>query len=423
VTVGAAGPPAAVAAGGSWLDRLVPAAPGRHVPPAPGLHDAADGRLPYPVWVGVGGLDALPAVVRAAAPAHRYVLVTDDTVAPLHAPAVGAAFRAAGLEAPLLVGIPAGERHKTRESWAGVTDALLDAECGRDTTVLALGGGVVGDLAGFVAATFMRGVPVVQVPTTLLAMLDASVGGKTGVDTPAGKNLVGAFHPPAAVLCDPATLRTLPRADLVAGAAEALKHGVIADPGYLAETASALAGPGAAGAPERAGGVAVGSPGASGDEERLQRLARLVARSVALKAAVVAHDEREGGVRKVLNFGHTIGHAVEALSGYTLRHGEAVAIGMVVEAAGAERAGVAAPGTADAVRQAVVALGLPVRLPDGMPAEAVLAATRSDKKARAGTVEYALPTRVGAMAESGGRWSVPLGDDLVREVLRAGGAA
>lgn len=394
--------------GAAWLDALTPPTPDRHAPPAAGLRDAAEGRLPYPVWCGAGALDALAAIVRAAAPAHRYALVTDTTVGPLHGARVAAALAdAAGGRPAVVVTLPAGEAHKTRDAWAAATDALLDAGCGRDTTVVALGGGVVGDVAGFVAATFMRGVPVVQCPTTLLAMLDASVGGKTGIDTPHGKNLVGAFHPPAAVVCDPAVLATLPRADLVAGGAEALKHGVIADERYLMAVMCWLANAGRADA----------------DLGTVSGTVDLVARSVALKAAVVAHDEREGGVRKVLNFGHTLGHAVEAESGYALRHGEAVAIGMALEADAAERAGVARVGTAAVVASAIETAGLPVRVPPGMTVEAVLARTRADKKARAGAVEYALPTAVGAMAEAEGRWAVALDDALVRAVLAAGGAS
>src|SRR5215207_9950142 len=191
----------------------------------------------YCVSIAEGLLDRLGDLVADAAPAHRYALVTDSTVRDLYAArALGAL--PAGAGGPFVV--PAGESHKTRESWARLTDELLAAGFGRDTAVIALGGGVVGDLAGFVAATFMRGVPYVQVPTTLLAMIDASVGGKTGVDTPAGKNLVGAFHPPAAVLIDPLALATLPARELVAGLAEALKHGVVADADYFAELEAAL---------------------------------------------------------------------------------------------------------------------------------------------------------------------------------------
>jgi len=357
--------------------------------------DAARGVLPYPVWVEPGLLADVGSLVPAVAPAHRYVVISDTAVAPLHANAV-----AAMLPRSLCLEVLPGESQKTRESWVRLTDEMLAAGCGRDTTVVAVGGGVVGDLAGFVAATFMRGVPVVQIPTTLLAMVDASVGGKTGVDTPHGKNLVGAFHPPAAVLADPLVLATLPRRELIAGLAEVVKHGVIADAAYFDAVRAAL-------------------PLLTGDEghNATALLAHVVAGSVATKASIVAADEREGGVRKILNFGHTIGHAVETLSGYSLLHGEAVAIGMAVEAEAAERAGIAERGTAQTVRDTLQAAGLPVRRPADIAPDDIIDATRGDKKARAGRVEYALPVRIGAMASAGGRWSLPLDDALLREAL------
>ncbi len=338
-------------------------------------------------------LDRAGELVREAAPAFRYAIITDDVVGPLYASRVSASFDA---HADVLT-VPAGEHHKTRESWARLTDQLLAAGFGRDTTILALGGGVVGDLAGFVAATFMRGIPVVQLPTTLLAMIDASVGGKTGVDTPAGKNLVGAFHPPSLVLSDPSVLQTLPAEQLRSGLAEAIKHGVIADERYFEHTVADLP-------------VLLSRPS---DTEMLH----LIARSVEIKADVVARDEREGGVRKTLNFGHTLGHAIESESGYRLLHGEAVAIGMVLESALAERAGIAESATLRRVREAVERAGLPSSLPEGMDADRVLAATRSDKKARRGTVEFALPRRVGAMAGSETDWAVRVDDGDVLAVL------
>ena len=350
----------------------------------------------YRVGIAEGLLDSLGTLVAEAAPAHRYAVVTDATVEGLYARRALATF--APGTAQLFV-VPAGEPHKTRESWARLTDELLAAGFGRDTTVVALGGGVLGDLAGFVAATFMRGVPYVQVPTTLLAMIDASIGGKTGVDTPAGKNLVGAFHQPAAVVVDPSTLATLPRKHLRAGLAEALKHGIIADEQYFERTVDALP-------------TLVGPAEGAAD-----RLADLIAHSVAIKADVVRRDEREGGVRKILNFGHTLGHAIELLSGYSMLHGEAVAVGMALESELAERAGVAQCGTLDRVRAALGAAELPAARPPAMRADDILAATRLDKKARSGVVEYALPRRIGAMAGEGGRWAVPVEDALVREVL------
>lgn len=351
----------------------------------------------YRVTVEPGALDRIGEIVRETAPAYRYAIVTDNNVGPRYAKRVSARF---GPAETAVFTVLAGESHKTRDTWAWLTDEMLAAGLGRDTTVIALGGGVIGDLAGFVASTFMRGVPYVQVPTTLLAMVDASVGGKTGVDTSAGKNLVGAFHQPAAVVADTSLLSTLPLDHLRAGMAEAIKHGVIADASYFASASAAAA--------------AVQSLDVGGSA-----VLDLVARSVEIKADVVARDEREGGVRKTLNFGHTIGHAVELCSGYSLLHGYAVAIGMVYEAAIAERIGIAENGTASRVLNAVRAAGLPHVRPSTVSVDDILIATRGDKKARGGHPEYALPKRIGQMAASEGGWAIPVSDDVVREALAA----
>jgi 3-dehydroquinate synthase len=348
----------------------------------------------YRVIIGAGLRHDFAALIANAAPAHHFAIVSDDQVAPHYAAELIQALAAHGQSSLHLV--PAGETHKTRESWARLTDDLLAAGCGRDTTVVALGGGVVGDLAGFVAATFMRGVPVVQCPTSLLAMIDASVGGKTGVDTAAGKNLVGAFHPPAAVLADVETLATLPPAHRRAGLAEAIKHGVVADAAHFAWLHGALP------------ALLAAEPAAT---------LATVARSVEIKAGIVRSDEREQGVRKTLNFGHTLGHAIEQTSGYALLHGEAIAIGMVLEARLAERIGVAERGTAAQIERMLVDAELPVALPHSLDGAEVLAATRSDKKARAGKVAYSLPARIGAMAGAERGWAIPVDDAAVREVL------
>lgn len=350
------------------------------------------------VVVEPGALRSLGVRLQSAAPAHRYAVVSDETVGALYGAAALESIAASGARGELLT-IPAGEVHKTRETWASLTDRMIEAGFGRDTTVVALGGGVVGDLAGFVAATYLRGLPVVQVPTTLLAMIDAAVGGKTGVDTRHGKNLVGAFHQPAAVVADPLTLATLPPAQLRAGLAEAIKHGVVADERYFERVAADL--------------ETLLAP--KGWES--EAMTGLVARSVEIKAAVVARDEREDGLRKTLNFGHTLGHAIETLSGYALLHGEAVAIGMALESELAERAGVAECGTHDRLRELVQRAGLPFKRPSGIAADEVLAHARRDKKARGGVTEYALPRRIGAMAGERSGWAVPVAEDLVREVL------
>ncbi|HXN75382.1 MAG TPA: 3-dehydroquinate synthase [Gemmatimonadaceae bacterium] len=331
------------------------------------------------------------------APAHRYVLITDSNVGPLYATLVGDQLERGSIE---VLTIPAGESNKTRESWALLTDQMLAKRYGRDSAVIALGGGVVGDLAGFVAATYMRGIPVIQIPTTLVAMVDASIGGKTAVDTPAGKNLVGVFHPPAAVLADPQVLATLPLREMCAGFAEIVKHGVIADEQYLRLVASS------------ASEMVSATTGSTSDT-----MLSLIVRSMEIKADIVSRDEREEGLRKTLNFGHTIGHAVELVSGYSLLHGEAVAIGMALESRLAERIGVAQTGTAATITKALQSAGLQTDLPPGIEPDEVIEAMRSDKKGMSGKTRLALPLRVGAMAGAETGWTVPVGDDQLREVL------
>ncbi|MEP6857428.1 MAG: 3-dehydroquinate synthase [Gemmatimonadales bacterium] len=353
-----------------------------------------DGR---PILVGLGLLSNVRELARQLAPAHRYALVTDSNIQPLYAAKIENQFEKGTLE---VLTIPPGESNKTRETWSRLTDTLLAKGYGRDTTIIALGGGVVGDLAGFVAATFMRGIPVVQVPTTLVAMVDAAIGGKTAVDTPAGKNLVGAFHSPATVLIDPHLLATLPLREMRAGFAEVVKYGVIADGPYLREVA---------------GGVQklLSAPRDLVGDSMLS----LIVRSVEIKADIVSRDQREDGLRKVLNFGHTIGHAVELVSGFSLLHGEAVAIGMALESRLAERIGLAQTGTAETVSSALQAAGLPIALPPGFERGAVIEAMRSDKKGRLGKTRLALPLRIGAMAGAETGWTVSVGDDQLREVL------
>jgi 3-dehydroquinate synthase len=349
------------------------------------------------IRVGRGVFDHAGAITLEVAPAHRYALITDSNVGPLYVEKLRNQLEKGSAE---ILTIPAGESNKTRESWARLTDQMLAKKFGRDSVVIALGGGVVGDLAGFVAATFMRGISVVQIPTTLVAMVDASIGGKTAVDTPAGKNLVGAFHPPVAVLVDPQLLATLPLREMRAGFAEIVKHGVIADDVYLREVAS------------EASEMLSAQGGSTSD-----RMLSLIVRSVEIKADIVSRDEREEGLRKTLNFGHTIGHAVELVSGYSLLHGEAVAIGMALEGRLAEQIGVAKAGTAASIVKALQSAGLPTDLPTGFEAGEVIEAMKSDKKGVSGKTRFALPLRVGAMAGADTGWSVQVGDDQLREVL------
>lgn len=350
----------------------------------------------YDVIVGQGVLGRLPGLLAERCPAHRYAVIADHKVAELHGAALEAALAAGGLDARVFA-FPSGEWNKTRETWAELTDAMLAARFGRDAAVIAFGGGVAGDLAGFVAATYLRGIPYVQVPTTLLAMIDSSIGGKTGVDVPAGKNLVGAFHQPRFVLADVALLSTLPKTHLAAGAAEAVKHGVIADAAYAASLA------------EAAGGILARDAAA---------LEPAVRRSVEIKAGVVARDERESGCRQILNFGHTVGHAIEAGAGFELLHGEAIAIGMRVEARLAERLGVAAKGLENEVRALLERYALPLDVPSNITTDAAIEAMLADKKNRRGAVRCALPARLGSMAQSGdGDWTVEVDISTMRATI------
>jgi len=336
---------------------------------APERVDVVLGDRSYPVWVDERSYAGLEQAL--AGVASRFVLVTDDNVGPLWASPVAAALSAVG-ELLGTVTIPAGEVHKTLATWSSIVDGLLDAGADRRTAVVALGGGVVGDMSGFAAACTLRGMPFVQLPTTLLAMVDASVGGKTAVDHPRGKNLIGAFHQPSLVFADLAALRTLPAEELRSGLGEVVKTALIADEqlfGHLEARAGALG--------------------------RGEGLGPVVRRCVEIKAGVVSRDEREEGERALLNAGHTIGHAWEAAGAYAgLRHGEAVALGLVTEASWAVALGLCAPDVPARVAALCRALGLPGTPPD-VDADTLITFVRMDKKSRSGTIRVPLPIAIG----------------------------
>lgn len=345
-------------------------------------------------------MDHLAESVRQHCPASAYALITDSIVATHYRKRVSDSLSAL---APCHVfEFAAGEANKTRETWYGLTDAMLKAGLGRDTAVVALGGGVVGDVAGFVAATYNRGIDYVQIPTTLLAMVDSSIGGKTGVDTDRGKNLVGSFHQPKLVVADVATLRTLPASELTAGIAETLKHGAIADSDYFDWI----------------------------DEQRshlmaldLNQLGHLVKRSVEIKATVVGQDEREMGCRATLNFGHTIGHGIEAASSYNLLHGQAVAIGMVCEARAGEELGITEAGVAGRIEEVAAGFDLPVKIPGRISVEAAIGATRTDKKNRGGKVRFSPICRIGQSARGkNGSWTFEITQAAMKRALTAHGS-
>jgi len=341
---------------------------------------AVGGDTPYTIHIGPGLLGQ-GALLAQHVRGRHVLLLSDSSVAPLYLAGVKSALLAARPD--LRIGelvLPAGEASKTLANFGAAITALAALGATRDACVLALGGGVVGDLAGFAAACWMRGVDCIQLPTSLLAMVDSSVGGKTAVDIPEGKNLVGAFHPPRAVIADTAALRTLPPRELRAGLAEVIKYGAIGDPVFFqwlqAERAALLAGDDAA-------------------------LAQAIARSCEHKADIVARDPLEKGERALLNLGHTFGHAIETEQGYgapgndNLNHGEAVAVGMVLAARLSAQLGMSSEADTAQLRDLLLHYELPVAIPAGLAAEALLARMRLDKKNVAGRLRLVLWRGIG----------------------------
>lgn len=343
---------------------------------------------PYPVLVGQGALLEAGPLLRELG-AVQAAVVTDENVAPLWGDALAQGLTGQGI-ATSAITVPAGEPTKSFAQLRRVLAFLEDQRLDRQGVVVAVGGGVVGDLAGFAASIWLRGVRVVQVPTTLLAMVDSAIGGKTGIDTERTKNGVGSFWQPSAVIADLATLGTLPEADYVGDFAEVVKYGVAMDARLALDLLT--------------------------ERERLrardpEALEPVVERCVAAKGKVVAADEREGGPRQILNYGHTVGHAIEVTTGYAVHHGRAVAQGMRAAARIGARAGFCSEGLVEQQEELLRAFDLPGRLPAYDP-EAVLAALSRDKKARGGAVQWVMPRELGR-AEVGKR--VP--DEIVSEVV------
>jgi len=336
--------------------------------------DVELGDRSYPIAIGRGLLDDASLLTRHIGGSGKVAIVTNTTVAPLYLDKVAGPLRACGREVVPIV-LRDGEEFKNWESLNEVFDALLANKCDRKTTLVALGGGVIGDMTGFAAATYMRGVPFVQIPTTLLAQVDSSVGGKTGINHPLGKNMIGAFYQPRAVIADTATLDTLPARELSAGLAEVIKHGAILDAGFFDWIEANI-------------GKLMARDHAA--------LAHAIARSCEIKADVVARDEREGGLRAVLNFGHTFGHAIEAGMGYgAWLHGEAVGCGMVMAADLSRRLGLVDDGAVERVRALVKAAGLPVVAPD-LGSARWIELMEVDKKNEGGAIKFILLKPLGS---------------------------
>jgi 3-dehydroquinate synthase len=350
------------------IDGMTPAQAAWQIQIALGRYHISNMGAGYDAIVQSGGLDMLGELLQARG-LQNPIVVTDDNVARFHADRVLDSLHRSKYK-PNLVTLPAGESSKTVDTITYLWRDFLEAGLDRKSTVVALGGGVISDMAGFAAATFMRGVDWVVVPTTLLSIVDASLGGKTGFDLPQGKNLIGSFHSPRLVLADPQVLGTLPVAELCSGLAEVVKHGIIADPDLFDLNANGL--------------------------EVVQRnLQQIVRRAMAVKIKIIEDDPYEKGLRAALNLGHTVGHAVESVSGFRLRHGEAVAIGMVAEAKLAEILKIAGKGLSERIAEALSALGLPIEIPENLSHEELIRAMRFDKKKAADITCFTLPVEIG----------------------------
>ena len=348
------------------------------------------GQRSYPIELGEGVLSRLGELMKAQGIGGSVGIVSNASVAGLYAEEVRESLRDAGYESALVL-IPEGEAHKDTASLGLIYDALVEHRFDRSAALIALGGGVIGDITGFAAATFLRGIGYVQVPTTLLAQVDASVGGKTAVNHHQGKNLIGAFHQPRLVVIDMKTLRTLPEREFAAGMAEVIKHGIIQDAGYFGFL-----------------------------EEEMDSLMRLdagavetaVAGSCRIKAAVVEQDEREDDHRAILNFGHTIGHALESFTGYErFLHGEAVAIGMIQAAALSAGQGLLSAAELGRIEALVRRAGLPWRIPEDIALDDLVAGMALDKKSHAGKIKFVLCEGIGRT-----RFQWFSADEIVREL-------
>jgi 3-dehydroquinate synthase len=331
------------------------------------------GERSYPIHIGTALLGRADLIVPFLA-RKSVAVVTNTTVAPLFLEQLARALAREGVEVVRVV-VPDGEEHKDWSTLNAVFDALLEKRCGRDTTLIALGGGVIGDLAGFAAATYQRGVQYVQVPTTLLAQVDSSVGGKTAINHPLGKNMIGAFHQPRLVLADMDTLKTLPERELRSGLAEVIKHGLVRDAAFFAWLEANV------------GRLLARDAGA---------LEHAVMRSVTIKAEIVGQDERESGLRRVLNFGHTFGHAIETGLGYgTWLHGEAVAAGMAMAADLSRQLGYLSEADTGRIRSLLERAGLPTAA-RGIPPSRMQQLMSLDKKVKEGRINFVLLERLGA---------------------------
>jgi 3-dehydroquinate synthase len=344
----------------------------------------------YEIYIGEDILDRIGLLLAKHTWAERYVIITDDTVAALHGERVQGVLRETGIESDM-IDFPSGEASKDIHTSLGIVDRLMEMGIDRTSALIALGGGVVGDVTGFMASIYMRGIPYIQIPTTLLAQVDSSIGGKTGIDLPTGKNILGTFYQPLGVFVDLAFLKTLEARELKNGLAEVIKYGVIDDP----ELFSTLE--------KKAEDIG---------NRKLDLFKEIIVRSCRAKKGIVEIDEHEKGVRRILNFGHTVGHAIETESGYTIPHGDAVAMGMAAAAIISERMHYLSSEDRERIIALIKALGLPDRIPTELDPDGILTRMHGDKKKAGGTLNFVLLKKIGIPFVTSG-----VSEPLIRETI------
>ena len=346
----------------------------------------------YEIYMGENIVDRMGLIITKNNWASRYIIITDSNVLPLHGERVQATLREMDLRVDM-IDFPAGEDSKNIQISIDIVSRMIDLGADRTSALIALGGGVVGDITGFIASIYMRGIPYIQVPTTLLAQVDSGIGGKTGIDLPEGKNILGTFYQPKGVFMDMAFLKTLTPRELGTGLAEIVKYGIIDDPELLNSL--------------------------EGEAEAIRNrdmslLEEIIARSCRIKKGIVEIDEMEKGVRRILNFGHTIGHAIEAESGYSIPHGNAISMGMAASAILSERLKYLPSGDRERIISLIRAMGLPDRIPKNLSPEGIFSRIERDKKKAGNTIHFVLLKKIGIPFISGG---VP--EALIRETVEA----
>jgi len=349
----------------------------------------------YKIVIGENILESIAPDMKQADLAYNYAIITDSNVHKLYGESLKKHFSDLGLNNILLT-FPAGEKNKNRQTKSKLEDEMLNNKFGRDSAVIAIGGGVVGDVAGYLAATYNRGVKYVQVPTSLVACVDSSIGGKTGVDTHRGKNLIGSFHQPYRVYIDTNTLKTLPRKEVREGLAEVIKYGVIKDGNlfrYLEKNIEKIF------------------------MHDKQALRYIVKTSCEIKGEVVENDEKESNLRKILNFGHTIGHGIEALSDFKITHGEAISVGMIAEGKIAIKLGLWNHDELTRLQNLIRSASLPTDIPQNTGIGKLIDVMKLDKKARGGEIEMTLPIKIGEMSSLNGNYGIKVDKNLIYKTL------